>query len=742
MSRPAPGRALTVVDLRRCLWAEALTLPGQTDLRTSLIAELAEYLHQPAEQVAARCTSAASELAQTWQAAAPATPAAATAFYRETDAYLYDLTWWHALAEDDSALVQVQALETARARAAATALDFGSGIGALGLLLARHDLAVTLADVNPQLNAYARWRFERRGLAARVLDLNAESLPAGAFDFVAAVDVLEHLPDPLPAVEALAAALRPGGTLFVHLPAEHDGQRPQHVAHDSGALAARLAAAGVWLAQVRGPVLVFRRGPGPSYSAALGWQVMADEAGPLLVSRRPLRMLRLNPQAAAVLGHLNGGHGLAELATATHLTPARLVAFLDDLAGRRLVVRRPAAPAVWPPVSVVVPARNRPDQTRACVESLLKLDYPAERLEIIVVDDASEPPLANVLAGLPVRLVRLSDNLGQSSARNLAAAQARGDLLAFVDNDCLAEPQWLRALVPYLDDPAIAIVGGRVVAPPASGTVAAFEAARSPLDMGAYAGEVAANSVVAYLPTCNLIVRREVFQAVGGFDAQMALGEDVDFIWRVRQAGWRAWYAPEGRVLHHHRARLGALLARRADYGSSEADLQRRHPYSRRVIVMPMAVVALLAALAAGVTWAPVGLALAVAAVVILAGDFIARRRKLAQARARVPLAQVAGAVLREHGALAYHFGSNVMRYYSAPLLAAGLMWRPLLLPLAALLLITSVTNYRQLRPRLAWLTFVGLSALEMLAYQAGVWRGCAKWRTVAPMHPRIRLLW
>ncbi|MBK8211671.1 MAG: mycofactocin biosynthesis glycosyltransferase MftF [Rhodospirillales bacterium] len=258
-------------------------------------------------------------------------------------------------------------------------------------------------------------------------------------------------------------------------------------------------------------------------------------------------------------------------------------------------------------MSIIVAARGRHSATRTCVVSLLALDYAFDRREIIVVDDASEPPLAAALAGLPIRLIRLDRNIGQSAARNLAAAEAQGELLAFTDNDCIADPAWLRSLVPYFDDPSVAIVGGRVNAPPPTGTVAAFEAVRSPLDMGAIGSTVGPEEAVSYLPTCNFIVRRDTFLAAAGFDAEMRLGEDVDFTWRVLRTGARACYVPLAHVTHHHRERLGPLLRRRADYASSEADLQHRHPSGRRVMPMPRTSLLVLATLTALPLSAPPG---------------------------------------------------------------------------------------------------------------------------------------
>ena len=730
----------------RALWTAALTLPDQPDLPTSLIAELAEYLGLPVALVAERCRKATADLAQTWQAQPPTTPTAITAFYRQADAYLYDLTWWHTLSADDSALIQAEVLRLAAERQAATVLDFGSGIGSLGLLLAQAGRVVTLADVNPRLLDYARRRFARRGLAAQLLDLAPDvngvtpQLPTAAFDFISAVDVFEHLPDPPATLIALGAALRPGGTLFVHLPTEADQAHPMHLWHDPDMLLRHLHAAGLWLEQAAGPRLILRRGAGPRYCLASGMELLPDDAGGMLLSTQPLVAMRLNRQAFGLLAGVDGGATATELSRVVpDLRLTDMIAFLDNLTQRRLLTKQLPAPAAWPSVSVIIPAHGRPEATRACVTSLLTLDYPPDRLEVIVVDDASDPPLAPALAGLPVRLLRQERNIGQSAARNLAATQAQGTLLAFIDNDCRADPDWLRALVAAMSEPDVAIVGGRVIAPEPTGPVAAFEAVRSPLDMGPHSGEVGPGQRVAYMPTCNLVVRRDALLEVQGFTAVMLLGEDVDFIWRVIQAGGRARYEPEGQVVHHHRVQLGALLRRRADYGSSEADLQRRHPVGRRVMPMPIVGLLLLAALVIGsIAW-PISLLLPAVAVARLLQEMRQKARQLRQAGVALPTRRIAGAILAEHGASLYHLGANVIRYYSLPLLLVGLFWPPLLLPLLILGLIPPVTDYWRLRPRLALPLFVGLSWLELAAYQLGVWRGCLQGRTLRPFLPQLR---
>lgn len=477
------------------------------------------------------------------------------------------------------------------------------------------------------------------------------------------------------------------------------------------------------------------------YALNPGLELIPHGNGGILLSLRPLLVLRLNPQAFALLAQLSSERSVSEVAEQLpHVNAADAMAFFDRLAERRLLIRKPVVSARWPRVSIIVPAHGRPEATRACIESLLALDYPPERREIIVVDDASSPPLAAGLADLPIRLLRQDNNIGQSAARNRAAEHAEGDVLAFIDNDCIADPGWLRELIPYLQQAGVAIVGGRVIAPAAEGATAVFEALRSPLDMGSMGGEVGPQNAIAYLPTCNLIVRRDVFMDQQGFDERMRLGEDVDFIWRVLRSGSRAYYAPAGEVIHYHRVRLAALLRRRAEYASSEADLQNRHGQGRRVMALPRVSLLLLAMLMlAPFAW-PWAAAAGLSALGLIGWELKTKSRQLRQANAGFAVRRLHQALLREHLACFYHLSANTLRYYSLPLVAMAALW-PKLFPTLALLLLTApVSDYYRLRPSLPMPVFVGLYGLEMAAYQIGLWRGCWHRRTLRPLLPILQL--
>ena len=486
---------------------------------------------------------------------------------------------------------------------------------------------------------------------------------------------------------------------------------------------------------------VLQRGTGPRYELNTGLELRPDAQGGVLLSRHPLMALRLNPLAFGLLSDLKGVASALDLVAGQQaLSLSAATTFLDSLVQRRLLLRHMPPPDVWPSVSIIVPAHGRPAATRACVESLLALEYPGERPEILVVDDASEPPLAPALEGLPVRTVRLTVNRGQSVARNHAAALATGEVLAFIDNDCIASPDWLTALIAALDEPGVELAGGRVVAPPPTGPIAAFESVRSPLDMGAVSGAVGPDEPISYMPSCNLVVRRDLLLRLGGFDPAMHLGEDVDLIWRALRDGAKARYVATSTVVHHHRVQLGALLRRRADYASSEADLQRRHPAAgRRILVLPRVTLLLLAALVSAKKAWPLSLVFGATALGSVVVEIGAKQRSLEKNGVSMPVHHVGGAVLHAHRAALYHLGANVTRYYSLPLLAAGLCWPEILPALAILLLTPPVIDHKRLHPRLALPTFIGLYWLELTAYQLGVWGGCWQRRTLRPLWPQLR---
>jgi len=211
-------------------WLSAVRLPGREDARESCLAELAEYTGSPIDAVEERCRRAVDEQREQWEERERTDEASLTEFYNGCEAYVYELLWWHALQQGDAPIWNARLVDIARRFGARSFLDFGAGVGTNAILLAREGLDVTCADVSAVLERCARWRLERRDLTAAFIDLKRESLPPETYDLISAVDVLEHVADPLQTLRELRAALRPGGVLVFDLIASKpDPERPFHL---------------------------------------------------------------------------------------------------------------------------------------------------------------------------------------------------------------------------------------------------------------------------------------------------------------------------------------------------------------------------------------------------------------------------------------------------------------------------------------------------------------------------------
>jgi len=220
-----------------------------------------------------------------------------------------------------------------------------------------------------------------------------------------------------------------------------------------------------------------------------------------------------------------------------------------------------------PRCSIVVPTYRRQDQLAACLGSLAALDYPADRYEILVVDDGGDAPLDEIVeigrARVATTLLR-QPRQGPAAARNLGAARAGGELIAFTDDDCRPTPRWLRALADaHVRAPQLAVGGhtrNALTGNPFSIT------SQMIIDAG-YDWHNADRGDARFMASNNFAFPAAGFHEIGGFDPTFRTSEDRDLCDRWVAAGRRMRYVPDAVVEHHHELTLRGFCRQHFGYG-------------------------------------------------------------------------------------------------------------------------------------------------------------------------------
>jgi GT2 family glycosyltransferase len=216
----------------------------------------------------------------------------------------------------------------------------------------------------------------------------------------------------------------------------------------------------------------------------------------------------------------------------------------------------------WPTVSVVVINYNGREYLERCIASLVALDYPADRLQIVLIDNASSDGSVEAVQaahGDRVELIRNRENLGFSPVVNQGARAASGTYLALLNNDAVADPQWLRTAIAHLELPnRTACVASKILRDDRA-TVDYAGGQMAFYGHGFAAGndkpDVADDAARATLFASGgaMVIDRALFCDVGGFDDTFfAFFEDVDFGWRLWLYGHEVTYLPSSIVYHRH----------------------------------------------------------------------------------------------------------------------------------------------------------------------------------------------
>jgi GT2 family glycosyltransferase len=243
-----------------------------------------------------------------------------------------------------------------------------------------------------------------------------------------------------------------------------------------------------------------------------------------------------------------------------------------------------------PEVSVVIPARDAEEPLADLLDSLARQTLDADRFEVIVVENGSRDRTAEVAEERGARVLR--ETLGnRSRARNAGVAASEADVFAFTDADCVADPGWLEAMLACRGRAPLIAGNVRVSTRTPPNAVERFES------VWRFAQE--AWSAEGWAATANMLVEREAFEAIGGFDPTYRhIAEDADFCVRAGRAGFPLGYCDEGVVLHYAENELRPLIRRAFFHGYSSAQILRRLGVGHAAYRHPKGLVSRRAALA------------------------------------------------------------------------------------------------------------------------------------------------
>lgn len=247
-------------------------------------------------------------------------------------------------------------------------------------------------------------------------------------------------------------------------------------------------------------------------------------------------------------------------------------------------------PASWPPASVVVGTRERPELLERCLDSLCAIDYP--EFDIVVVDNAAATrrthEVVSACTDPRVRYVH-NDVRGVSAARNTGIAETTSEIVAFTDDDVVVDPGWLRGLVRGFGRRVdVAVVTGLVLPLELETAPQAMFERRvswgSELNPRLYALDCPPADDPLFPYSCGVVgagasmaVRRSAVSVLGGFDVALGpgspsrAGEDIDFFYRVLTSGLAIAYEPTSLAWHRHRRDLAGLEEQLGGYGTGLA---------------------------------------------------------------------------------------------------------------------------------------------------------------------------
>jgi cellulose synthase/poly-beta-1,6-N-acetylglucosamine synthase-like glycosyltransferase len=237
-----------------------------------------------------------------------------------------------------------------------------------------------------------------------------------------------------------------------------------------------------------------------------------------------------------------------------------------------------------PLVSIIIPARNEERQLGNCLRSIAGLDYPRDRIEVIVADGLSVDATPHIAAAHGAIVIE-NPKQTVSPGRNIAYAIARGDLIAFTDADCVVDRKWLINSLKYFTDAEVGCVGGPNLTPPDEGSfgrAVGFVFGRRLFSAGSvHARELPRVTEARSIPGCNALYRRDALEKVMPIDETLLTCDDTFLNRKILDIGYKLLYTPDVFVWHYRRSTPARLWRQMYRYAIGRLQAGKR---DRRMI--------------------------------------------------------------------------------------------------------------------------------------------------------------
>ena len=222
-----------------------------------------------------------------------------------------------------------------------------------------------------------------------------------------------------------------------------------------------------------------------------------------------------------------------------------------------------------PKVSIIVATLNNERTIDECLKAIVELNYPKDFLEIIVVDGCSKDATLKIAQKYPVKVV--SEPLNAPAAYNYAMKMVSNDVLGFIDSDAKVEKEWLNKLVTHLDDPQVAGVSGGIE------TWNTENAWARSIGYDLKNRYARLKKYVVRVATMNLLLKKSVIEAVGGFDENLPSQYDTDLGFRITSRGYKILFEPNAKCYHFNRSTVSGYFRQQLQYGKNTTKLYLKH---------------------------------------------------------------------------------------------------------------------------------------------------------------------